>query len=608
MQWLNDLVWTTESVPHAVLIIMLVSAIGLALGHVKIKGISLGIAWVLFCGLAFAHFGLLVNHDVLHFLREFGLILFVFTIGIQVGPGFFASLKKNGLPLNMAAAAIVMIGVGLTVAQWKYFQGGTEKELPAAVGLLSGGTTNTPSMAAGTAAFADINKQRRIKIEAQQTVAPAPTDVGILRDLHAVDSPNVPLTVIPATTQQTALTPPLENAAATIGAAYAIAYPFGIFGVLITMLTIKFLFRIDVAEEQRQLAAGTDHPTLDAINVEMVNPALVGKMIGQIPTLSHSGVVITRLMRNGEVDVAGPDQSLQLGDVLTAVGPGKELGDLEMIVGKRTHMDARSVSRGIDVNRILVSHKQAVGKTIAELSLREKYGVQVTRILRSGFELPVTPMSRLQFGDRVVVVGETSSMPAVINELGDSPKALDKPLLVPILIGIALGVIFGSIPIVIPGLPAPLKLGLAGGPLIIAIILSRIYKIGPLIWYIPNGANMMLRELGIVLFLACVGLLSGEQFVATFKLHGLQWIAMGAAITIIPVMLIGLIARAVFKMNYITLTGLLAGSMTDPPALAFAQSISGSDAPTVSYATVYPLVMLLRVLSIQAMVLMLVHP
>jgi putative transport protein len=595
MEWLNDLWFQTDSVPHAVLIIMVVSALGLALGHLKIKGISLGIAWVLFVGLAFAHFELTVNHHVLHFIREFGLILFVFTIGIQVGPGFFSSLKRNGLPLNIAATAIVLLGVGLSVVQWKYFMGGRETELPAAVGLLSGGTTNTPSMAAGTAAFADINKQRHEARAAGNGAAVA-------------SAATPPTTTTTRPTTQPATPAPIEGSGATIGAAYAIAYPFGIFGVLITMLVIKFLFRVDVNEEQRKLAAGMATPTLDAINVEVVNPALAGKSIAQIPTIRATGVVITRLMRGANVEIATADMTLQVGDVLTAVGPTKELGDLELIVGKRTSTDARAVSRGIDVNRILVSNKHAVGKTIDELSLSEKYGVQVTRVLRSGFELPVTPLTRLQFGDRVVVVGETASMPEVIHELGDSPKALDKPLLVPILIGIALGVIFGSIPIAVPGLPAPLKLGLAGGPLIIAIILSRIYRIGPLIWYMPNGANMMLRELGIVLFLACVGLLSGENFVATFRAHGLEWILMGAAITIVPVMLVGILVRAVFKMNYLTLIGLLAGSMTDPPALAFAQNIGQSDAPTISYATVYPLVMLLRVMSVQVVVLTMVAP
>ncbi len=591
MDWLNDLLTNPDSIAHAVLVLMGVSALGLALGHLKVKGISLGIAWVLFVGLAAAHYGFAVNHHVLHFLREFGLILFVFTIGMQVGPGFFASLRKNGLPLNLGAAAVVLLGVGLAVVQWKVFMGGRPADLPAAVGLLSGGTTNTPSMAAGTAAFADVAKQRAAAGKADPTSSTLPT--------------TAPASSVPASpsAHPAKADPPGDTAAATIGAAYAIAYPMGIFGVLLTMLTIRFFFRVDIAEEQRKLAAGSAHPTLDAINIEVTNPSLAGKPIQQIPTIDQSGAVITRLLRGGEVEVAARQQTLQLGDVLTAVGPAKALADLEIIVGKRTQVDARAVGGRINVQRILVSRKEAVGKPIAELALHERYGVQLTRILRAGIELPVTPLSRLQFGDRVVVVGEASSLPQVIEALGDSPKALDKPLLVPILIGIALGVVFGSIPIAIPGLPAPLKLGLAGGPLIIAILLSRIYKVGPLIWYMPNGANMMLREFGIVLFLACVGLLSGENFVSTFKAHGIQWILMGALITIVPVMLIGVIARAVFKTNYLTLVGLLAGSMTDPPALAFAQNVTGSDAPTISYATVYPLVMLMRVLTVQVVVL-----
>lgn len=592
MNWLNELLFSPNghSVAGGVLIIMLVSALGLALGHLKVRGVSIGIAWVLFIGLAAAHFGLKVEERVLHFIREFGLILFVFTIGMQVGPGFFASLRKNGIGLNLAAATIVLLGVGLSVAQWKYFLGGTEKDLPSAIGLLSGATTNTPSMAAGTAAFTDISTRREEAIKHANAPSTQPA-------ASAIAAP---------TTKPANLPAPVTNSGATIGAAYAIAYPIGIFGVLLTMLAVRFLFRIDINEETRKLAAGTAHPALDVLNLEVINPALAGKTVASVPTIGHTGVVITRLMRNNDVEVATANHVLQLGDVLTAVGPHKGLADLELIVGKRTTVDARAVGTDITVNRVLVSHKQAVGKTIDELALREKYGVQVTRILRSGFELPVTSLSRLQYGDRVVVVGESSSMPAVIDVLGDSSKALDKPLLVPILFGIALGVIVGSIPIMIPGLPAALKLGLAGGPLIVAIILSRVYKVGPLVWYMPNSANMMLRELGIVLFLACVGLLSGEHFVSTFRAHGMQWLLMGAAITVIPVMLIGILMRLVFKMNYLTLVGLLAGSMTDPPALAFAQGITGSEAPTVSYATVYPMVMLLRVMSAQIVVLMLV--
>lgn len=594
MGWLKELWFQTETVPHAILMIVLVSAIGLVVGNLRFRGIGLGIGGVLFVGLAFGHVGWSVNDEVLHFLREFGLILFVFTIGIQVGPGFFASLKRNGLPLNAAAFAIVLLGVGLTVVQWVYVMGGRKTELPAAVGLLSGATTNTPSMAAATAAFSDL-KHTLFRSEGQSVSPVSDPDTS-----QPDRSGGLADTITGSELAADALT----QAGSEIGAAYAIAYPFGIFGVLLAMILIKVFCRIDIHEEQRKLSEKMAHPTLDAINLEVINPALSGKTISQIPTLGDRGVVITRLMRDGRVEVATKDTPLQIGDVLTAVGPTQDLADLELIVGKRTSLDARTVSSGIDVRRILVSNKQAVGKTINELALGDKYGVKVTRVLRSGFELPVTPFTRLQFGDRVVVVGETASLPQVVHELGDSPKALDKPLLVPILVGIALGVVLGSMPIVVPGLPVPLKLGLAGGPLIVAIILSRIYKIGPLVWYMPNGANMMLREIGIVLFLTSVGLLSGEHFVSTFQSKGLQWIAIGGVITLVPVLVVGLIARVVFKLNYLTLVGLLSGSMTDPPALAFAQTMTGSDAPTISYATVYPMVMLLRVLSVQVLVIL----
>lgn len=543
------------SVAHSVMILMLVSAIGIALGHLKIKGIGLGIAWVLFVGLGASACGIDVNHDILEFLREFGLILFVFTIGMQVGPGFFASLRKSGLPLNLTAAAIVLAGVGVTVVQYFLFFGGDPKQLPQAVGLLSGAVTNTPSLGAAKEALGTLHYG--------------------------------------------------SGSGALLTQAYAVAYPLGVFGVLSAMILTRLLFRVDIAAETRDLAAQNGHPALEAMNLEVANPGLVGHTIRQLPTLGHSGVVVTRLMRDRKVEVAEPDHQLQLGDVLTVVGPAAQLNEFELIIGRRTHVDARAVTSDIDVRRVLVSKAAAVGPTIAELGLRDRFGVQVTRIVRAGFELPVTPGSRLQYGDRVVVVGDRESLPAVTAELGDSLKELDKPHLAPILVGIALGVLFGSIPIFIPGMPAPMKLGLAGGPLIIAILLSRFYKVGPLVWYMPTGANYFVRELGIVLFLACVGLKSGGNFVDVFLANGKTWIPMGFLITFIPVMGIAAIARGVFKMNYLTLVGLMAGSMTDPPALAFSQQVTGSDAPTVSYAAVYPLVMLLRILTAQLVILLL---
>lgn len=581
MQWITDLLFKPTGVANAVLVVAIVSAIGLAIGHLRFKGISFGIAGVLFVGLIAAHFGLKINHEVLEFLRDAGLVLFVFTIGLQVGPGFFASLRKSGLPLNIAAASIVLMGAAITVTL--YFSFFPRSALPAALGLMSGATTNTPSMAAAQATFASASGG-----EAASHTAHAP-----------------PTTAVAATA---------PDASALIGSAYAIAYPFGICGVLLTMGLIRTFFRIDIAEEQRRLAesSGGNHPSLEVFNVEVQNPALVGHTVKSIPTLHDRGVVITRLLRGGHVDVAKPEAILQSGDVMTAVGPVAALQDLELIVGKRTHIDARAASNGggakneeIAAEAFLVSNSDAAGRTIAELALEEKFGVRVTRIRRSGIELPVTPNAKLQIGDRIMTVGVRASMDGVAAAVGNNLKVLDKPMLVPILIGIALGVLVGSMPINL-GMPMPLKLGLAGGPLVVALLLGRLHRVGPLVWYMPTSANYMLRELGIVIFLACAGLKSGTSFVPTLQAHGAAWLLMGATITIIPILIVGFIARGVFKLNYLTLCGLLAGSMTDPPALSFATQITKSDAPTVAYATVYPLVMLLRVLLAQGIAIWLI--
>jgi putative transport protein len=551
--WLVDLFTRTDgptSVAHSVLVIMLVSAVGLALGDVKVRGVGLGIAWVLFAGLAVGGFGMSIDGHVLHFVREFGLILFVFTIGMQVGPAFFASLRRQGLGLNLAAGMVVLGGVLVTLLQWWWLTGGDRSRLPEMVGLLSGATTNTPSLAAGQAAIVDVG-----------------------------------------------------GSGAAMGSAYAVAYPGGVMGVLIVMLVLKSIFRIDTANEQRKLVESEHrHPALDVRNLEVVNPSLDGRRLGDVPTLGAGGVVVTRHLRAGSVEMAGPEAVLRLGDVLTAVGPSAGLDDLQLIIGRAAEVDARSVRSEVDVRRVLVSRREAVGRSLDELGLRERFNVQLTRIQRAGFELPVTPQSRLQFGDRVMVVGEKESLPAAADALGDSRHALDRPMLIPILLGIALGVIVGSIPIPV-GLPMPLKLGLAGGPLIVAIVLSRIYRIGPLVWYMSPSSNYFLRELGIVMFLACVGLSSGSGFIETLKTSGLSWIGMAIAITVVPVLGVGLVLRAIFKLNFNTILGVLSGSMTDPPALAFAQSMARSEAPMVSYAAVYPLTMLLRVLSVQVIVI-----
>jgi putative transport protein len=597
MQWLVDLLNKPEGVAHSVLVVALVSAIGLAIGNIKFKGVGLGIAGVLFVGLLFAHFGITLHKEVLEFLRDFGLILFVFTIGLQVGPGFFASLRRNGLPLNIAAACIVLGGAAVMVVQYKLL---LPNQLPAAVGLMSGATTNTPSMAAAQATFEELRKTATDDQTSDST-----SDATIDPTKSSATRP-VSDAGLPAPTQESvAVTSPAmrNDPIATIGSAYAIAYPMGICGLLLSMSIIRWVFRIDITEEKTRLAIATNiHPSLDCLNFEVANPALVGLPIKEIPTYGTTGVVITRLLRNEQVEVADTDAPLQAGDVLTAVGPKDALRDFERIVGRRATVDARRLSSHISTESFLVSNKKTAGRTIEELQLYDRFDVAVTRILRSGIELPVTPTARLIIGDRVMAVGERKNMDAVAKELGNNLKSLDRPMLIPILLGIALGVIVGMFPINV-GMTMPVRLGLAGGPLIVALLLSRIHRFGPFVWYMPEGANYMLRELGIVVFLACAGLKSGGTFAQTFADHGMQWILIGMSITILPSLVVGLIARGVFKLNYLTLTGLMAGSMTDPPALSFATQITKSDAPTIAYATVYPLVMLLRVMVAQALVI-----
>lgn len=564
MQWVNSLfVYNDAAAPgvliaQAVMIISLVAMAGLALGAIKFRGLGLGIAGVLFAGLAFGHFNLHINEHILHFAREFGLILFVYTIGVQVGPGFFSSLKKQGLKLNLMATTIVLGGSFLTILLWKLFM--TPPHLAAAVGLLAGATTNTPSLAAAQQALAD----------------------------HPKITPE--LRVLP-------------------GQAYAVAYPFGILGIILTMLLVKWIFRVNLDKETAQLKSASDaEPPLQNANIEIHNPNLHGIALKNIPLLSTTSVVISRVYRDGKSELAKPDTTLSVGDVIHAVGVATAVADLKILVGKESKLDLRHLPSDISAQRILVSKGNLVNKTLGELAIPARFGVNVTRITRAGIDLPVTLSSRLQAGDFVTIVGDKTSIANVASELGNSSKQLSHPQLIGVFLGIALGVLVGSIPVVIPGLPAPLKLGLAAGPMIVAILLSYIRRIGPIVWYMPSSANLMVRELGIVLFMACVGLKGGAGFIDTIKANGTQWMLMGAAITITPLLIIGLVGRGLFRLNYHTLCGLLAGSMTDPPALAFAQNITGSDAATVSYATVYPLTMLLRVFSTQIIVLTLFAP
>lgn len=546
-----------ESVPHAVLVITLVAGIGLTLGHLKAFGVSLGIAGVLFVGLAFGHFGITINEHVLEFIREFGLILFVYAIGLQVGPGFFASFRKEGLPLNLMAATVVFLGVGITCLA--HFWGGLD--LPAAVGVLSGATTNTPSLGATQQALRDVF------------------------------GPNSEVVKMP-------------------GLGYAVAYPFGVVGIILTMLTIRGVFRIKPEQELetfvRERKKAT--PALHTVNLEVTNANLAGIPIGRMPGAPHRSVVISRILHDGEVRVAHPDTTLTVGDVILAVGPKDKLDELRAVVGQRSELDLKTIESDITSQRVIVTRKSVLGMSLEDLAFPQRFGVQITRLSRMEMEFPARPDLRLKFGDAVLLVGEPEAIKEAIVELGNSAKHLNDPQIVPLLVGIALGVFIGSLPLKIPGLPAPVRLGLAGGPLVTAILLARVGQWRSLVWHMPISANFMIRELGISLFLTCVGLKSGGKFVATVMSgDGVAWILWGAAITVVPILLVGLVARAVYKTNFTALCGLLAGSMTDPPALAFANAVMGSEAPALSYASVYPLTMLLRVLSTQTLILLLMR-
>lgn len=553
MDWLNNL-FLNESVARTVILLAVSGAAGTALGKVKIGGIGLGVAGVLFVGLALGHFKLAPDHHVLEFVREFGLILFVYTLGLQIGPGFFASLRSRGLVLNAFAAAIVLSGAAIAAALILSGQ----VPLAAGSGLLSGATTNTPSLAAAG--------------EALKQVGAAP------------------------------------DATAIQGLAYAVAYPFGILGIILTMVIVRTLFRIDVAAEVKSAEAALK-PSVQppaGRNLEVRNANLIGRRIEAIPSLAGSGVVVSRFSRGGVVAVARPETELALGDVLHVVGPESGLDTLRVVVGAEAGVDLKALPGNVINRRLLVSQGTVLGKPLGDLTTLQEHNVIVTRVTRQGLEFTPTAGFRVQFGDLLMVVGEAAGIEAVARSLGNSPKALEHPHPIPFFIGIALGVIVGSIPLLVPGLPAAVKLGLAGGPLVVAILLSRLANTGPLVWHLPPSANLALREIGITLFLAAVGMKSGEKFVSILlEGDGLRWLACGAVVTAVPLIVIGLLARAWKKLNYAELCGLLAGSMTDPPALAFAQQTTQSDAPAVAYAAVYPFVMLLRVFSAQVLVFLL---
>ena len=555
MKWLENYA-TANPVAYSILLISLVAVAGLGFASIKIRGVGLGVTGVLFAGLIFGHFGFHLEHHTLEFLREFGLILFVFTIGLQIGPGFFASLRDQGLVLNGLAAVIVIGGGVLTVIFAKIFG----IAFGAAAGLFSGATTNTPSLGA-----------------AQQTLIGMNVDEA--------------LSGVPALS-------------------YAVAYPLGIVGIIVSMIVVRVLFRVDVKEEVAQFEKSqrSGVQPIERLNLRVDNPNLDGLRISAIPGLHETGVTVSRLKARGEseVHVATSASVIHTGDTLLAVGTAPHLESFQRIVGSRSDEDLMKAPGEVTFKRVIVTNKPVLGKTVRQLGFEAKYGVSVTRLRRGGVEMIAAADVRLQFGDVLIIVGDARALEQVAAELGNSPKHLAETNFIPVFFGIVLGIIAGSLPIALPGLPVPVRLGLAGGPLILAILLARVGNIGRLVWYMPGNVNYAFRELGIILFLACVGLKSGSQFVNTLlSPSGLLWLVCGAAITIVPILGVAVFGRAMLKLNYMTILGLQAGSMTDPPALAFANTIAGSDAPAISYAAVYPLTMLLRIIAAQMLVILL---
>lgn len=552
------MIWLKEMAEHqpiawAVLVLMLVAVLGLILSSIKVKGVGLGIAGVLFAGIVLGHFGFHIEEKILEFVREFGLILFVFTIGLQLGPGFFASLRKTGLHLNVLAASVVVMGALIAVAIAMF----TKVDIFAALGLFSGATTNTPSLGA------------------TQTM---------LRSLQE----------------------PFASQAGFPALAYAVAYPGGIVGIISVLLLLRGIFRVNPEQEAEQFRAEERRgfEPLERMNLMVENANVEGLPLSRVP--ARDEVVVSRIKRAGheEVETATDQTILHRGDIILAVGTRKALEQFRVVIGRESEINLFQLPSRVGWRRILVTRKDVLGKTLAELNLVYTYNVAITRVQRADIEMTAVPELKLQFGDTVQVVGDEQAMAKVSDVLGNSVRSLNETHFIPIFIGIALGVLVGTFPISVPNMPVPVRLGIAGGPLILAIILSRLGRFGPLLWYMPANANLAFRELGIVLFLACVGLKAGEKFFATvFTSQGLLWLAGGFAITVIPILIAGLVARLVMKMNYTVISGLLAGSMTDPPALAFANAVSKSDAPSVAYATVYPLTMLLRIVTVQVLII-----
>lgn len=557
MDWLINLFTTTDSVAHIVLLYAIVIAVGVYLGKIKIGGISIGVTFVLFAGIAAGHIGFTAPTNILSFLQEFGLILFVFMIGLQVGPGFLESFRKGGITLNLLSTVMVVLNVIVMFAcYYIFFDTSDPKNLPMMVGTLYGAVTNTPGLGAANETLYSI-----------------------------FDKGEVP----------------------QIASGYACAYPLGVLGIIGATIAIKYIFGIKLEKEEEELAKeeeDNDDVKPHFMDLEVTNLYLEGKTLAQVHNFLNRDFVCSRILHDGHVSIPNGSTIFHIGDKLFVVCAENDAEAIIAFIGPTINVDWKKQDEPMVSKRILVTRSSINGKALGQMHFSSAYGVNVTRVTRQGMDLFAVPSLSLQVGDRIMVVGPEDAVNRVAAVMGNSIKRLDAPNIATIFVGVFIGILFGSIPVAIPGIPVPIKLGIAGGPLIIAILIGRYgYKVH-LVTYTTTSANMMLREIGLMLFLASVGIKAGDGFLETvIQGDGVKYVYTGFLITIIPILIIGIIARKKYKFNYFTIMGMIAGTYTDPPALAYANSICSKEAPSIGYSTVYPLSMFLRIFTAQIIVL-----
>lgn len=557
MDWLINLFTTTDSVAHIVLLYAIVIAVGVYLGKIKIGGISIGVTFVLFAGIAAGHIGFTAPTNILSFLQEFGLILFVFMIGLQVGPGFLESFRKGGITLNLLSTVMVVLNVIVMFAcYYIFFDTSDPKNLPMMVGTLYGAVTNTPGLGAANETLYSI-----------------------------FDKGEVP----------------------QIASGYACAYPLGVLGIIGATIAIKYIFGIKLEKEEEELAKeeeDNDDVKPHFMDLEVTNLYLEGKTLAQVHNFLNRDFVCSRILHDGHVSIPNGSTIFHIGDKLFVVCAENDAEAIIAFIGPTINVDWKKQDEPMVSKRILVTRSSINGKTLGQMHFSSAYGVNITRVTRQGMDLFAIPSLSLQVGDRIMVVGPEDAVNRVAAVMGNSIKRLDAPNIATIFVGVFIGILFGSIPVAIPGIPVPIKLGIAGGPLIIAILIGCYgYKVH-LVTYTTTSANMMLREIGLMLFLASVGIKAGDGFLETvIQGDGVKYVYTGFLITIIPILIIGIIARKKYKFNYFTIMGMIAGTYTDPPALAYANSICSKEAPSIGYSTVYPLSMFLRIFTAQIIVL-----